>query len=39
MKSRHVQSFVCIDVTQAGQEGLVEQERFELPVVGDAGRE
>ena len=34
MEPCHVQGFVCIDVAQPGQEGLVKQERFELPVLG-----
>ena len=34
MEPCHVQSFVSIDVSQPGQEGLIEQKRLELPVLG-----
>jgi len=34
---RQVQGFVGVDVAQPSQEGLVEQERFELPVMSVQG--
>ena len=33
MESGHMQCFIRVDVTQSGQEGLVQQQRLELPVL------